>query len=128
MAGEQYSTIFKDTRQLGSQAVKMVDAVLKGQEPEVNDSKTHDNKVKVVPAFLLKSVIITKDNYEGTHRLRLLHRGRHRGFRRPGRSNHLPGPTEPLHVHEGSVSTSQWELTMKTPILQMRGITKPFPV
>ncbi|MCU1568247.1 MAG: sugar transporter substrate-binding protein [Pseudarthrobacter sp.] len=64
IAGEQYSTIFKDTRQLGSQAVKMVDAVLKGQEPEVNDTKTYDNKVKVVPAYLLKSVIITADNYK----------------------------------------------------------------
>jgi putative multiple sugar transport system substrate-binding protein len=64
VAGEQYSTIFKDTRQLGAQAVKMVDAVLKGQEPEVNDTKTYNNKVKVVPAYLLKSVIITKDNYK----------------------------------------------------------------
>ena len=64
VAGEQYSTIFKDTRQLGAQAVKMVDAVLKGQEPETNDTKTYNNKVKVVPAYLLKSVIITKDNYK----------------------------------------------------------------
>ena len=64
IAGEQYSTIFKDTRQLGAQAVKMVDALLKGQEPEVNDTKTYNNKVKVVPAYLLKSVIITKENYK----------------------------------------------------------------
>ncbi|GAC1486496.1 MAG: sugar ABC transporter substrate-binding protein [Pseudarthrobacter sp.] len=64
IAGEQYSTIFKDTRKLGEQAVKMVDAVLKGKEPETNDTKTYNNKVKVVPAFLLQSVIITKDNYK----------------------------------------------------------------
>ncbi|WP_396020709.1 multiple monosaccharide ABC transporter substrate-binding protein [Arthrobacter sp. ISL-28] len=64
IAGEQYSTIFKDTRKLGGQAVKMVDAVLKGQEPETNDTKTYNNKVKVVPAYLLESVIITKDNYK----------------------------------------------------------------
>jgi putative multiple sugar transport system substrate-binding protein len=64
ISGEQYSTVFKDTRQLGSQAVKMVDALLKGQEPETNDTKTYNNKVKVVPAYLLKSVIITKDNYK----------------------------------------------------------------
>jgi putative multiple sugar transport system substrate-binding protein len=64
VAGEQYSTIFKDTRKLGEQAVKMVDAVLKGQQPETNDTETYNNKVKVVPAFLLKSVIITKDNYK----------------------------------------------------------------
>ncbi|CAH0288534.1 Multiple sugar-binding periplasmic receptor ChvE [Arthrobacter sp. Bi83] len=64
VAGEQYSTIFKDTRKLGEQAVKMVDAVLKGQEAETNDTKTYNNKVKVVPAYLLKSVIVTKDNYK----------------------------------------------------------------
>jgi putative multiple sugar transport system substrate-binding protein len=64
LAGEQYSTIFKDTRLLGAQAVKMVDTALKGQEPEVNDTKTYNNKVKVVPSYLLKSVIITKDNYK----------------------------------------------------------------
>jgi putative multiple sugar transport system substrate-binding protein len=38
--------------------------VLKGQEPEVNDTKTYNNKVKVVPSYLLKSVIVTKDNYK----------------------------------------------------------------
>ena len=64
VAGEQYSTIFKDTRKLGEQAVKMVDAVLKGEEPETNDTETYNNKVKVVPAYLLKSVIVTKDNYK----------------------------------------------------------------
>lgn len=62
--GEQYSTVFKDTRKLGEQAVKMVDAVLKGEEPETNDTTTYDNKVKVVPAYLLESVIITDANYK----------------------------------------------------------------
>jgi putative multiple sugar transport system substrate-binding protein len=60
--GVQYSTIFKDTRKLGDTAAQMVDAVLNGKEPEVNDTKTYNNKVKVVPAFLHQSVIITKDN------------------------------------------------------------------
>ncbi|MDO4901425.1 multiple monosaccharide ABC transporter substrate-binding protein [Actinomyces sp.] len=61
-AGEQYSTIFKDTRELADAAVQMAVAVLSGQEPEVNDTETYDNGVKVVPSFLLKSEIITKDN------------------------------------------------------------------
>nr|WP_141880886.1 multiple monosaccharide ABC transporter substrate-binding protein [Homoserinimonas aerilata] len=64
IAGEQYSTIFKDTRLLGAQAVKMVDAVLNGDEPEVNDTETYDNTVKVVPSYLLESTIVTVDNYE----------------------------------------------------------------
>ncbi|RAX22225.1 sugar ABC transporter substrate-binding protein [Actinomyces sp. Z5] len=62
MAGEQYSTIFKDTRELADAAVQMAVAVLSGEEPEVNDTETYDNGVKVVPSYLLKSEIITKDN------------------------------------------------------------------
>ncbi|TKV27325.1 sugar ABC transporter substrate-binding protein [Arthrobacter sp. NamB2] len=62
--GEQYSTIFKDVRELGKQAVTMVDALMKGEEPEVNDTETYDNGVKVVPAYLLESEIVTVDNYE----------------------------------------------------------------
>jgi putative multiple sugar transport system substrate-binding protein len=60
--GEQYSTIFKDTRKLGDTAATMVDAVLKGKKPETNDDETYDNKVKVVPAYLHEPVIVTKDN------------------------------------------------------------------
>ena len=60
--GVQYSTIFKDTRKLGDTAAEMVDAVLNGRTPEVNDTTTYDNTVKVVPAYLHESVIITKDN------------------------------------------------------------------
>ena len=60
--GVQYSTIFKDTRKLGDTAAQMVDAVLNGRTPETNDTTTYNNKVKVVPAYLHQSVIITKDN------------------------------------------------------------------
>ena len=62
MDGVQYSTIFKDTRKLGDTAATMVDDVLNGKTPEVNDTKTYNNKVKVVPSYLHKSVIITKAN------------------------------------------------------------------
>jgi putative multiple sugar transport system substrate-binding protein len=64
MDGVQYSTIFKDTRKLGDTAATMVDAVLNGKTPETNDDKTYNNKVKVVPAYLHESVVITKDNLE----------------------------------------------------------------
>lgn len=60
--GVQYSTIFKDTRKLGDTAATMVDAVLNGKTPKVNDTKTYNNKVKVVPSYLHQSVIITKSN------------------------------------------------------------------
>jgi putative multiple sugar transport system substrate-binding protein len=36
--------------------------VLNGKEPEVNDTTTYNNKIKVVPSYLHQSVIITKDN------------------------------------------------------------------
>ena len=62
--GEQYSTIFKDTRELAKVTVKMVDALMTGSKPEINDTKTYNNDVKVVPSYLLKPVSVDKSNYE----------------------------------------------------------------
>jgi putative multiple sugar transport system substrate-binding protein len=56
LAGEQYSTIFKDTRELARVTVEMITAVAAGDEPEVNDTETYDNGVKVVPSYLLEPV------------------------------------------------------------------------
>ncbi|MEP6722744.1 MAG: multiple monosaccharide ABC transporter substrate-binding protein, partial [Variovorax sp.] len=53
---EQSSTVFKDTRELAKVTVAMVDAMLSGKTPEVNDTKTYNNGVKVVPSYLLKPV------------------------------------------------------------------------
>lgn len=64
VAGEQYSTIFKDTRKLAETTVAMADAVLKGGKPEVNNTKDYDNGTKVVPSYLLDPVIVDKSNYE----------------------------------------------------------------
>ncbi|WP_146588730.1 multiple monosaccharide ABC transporter substrate-binding protein [Puniceibacterium confluentis] len=64
LAGEQYSTIFKDTRELAKVTVGMVDAVLGGSEPEINDTSTYDNGVKVVPSFLLEPVSVDASNWE----------------------------------------------------------------
>ncbi|MBO1333043.1 multiple monosaccharide ABC transporter substrate-binding protein [Streptomyces sp. VRA16 Mangrove soil] len=64
LAGEQYSTVYKDTRQLAKQAVTMVDDVLNKKTPETNDTKTYDNGAKVVPAYLLQPVAVTKDNVQ----------------------------------------------------------------
>ena len=64
LAGEQYSTIFKDTRELARVTVGMVNAVLEGKEPEINDTKTYDNGVKVVPSYLLKPVAVDKNNWK----------------------------------------------------------------
>jgi putative multiple sugar transport system substrate-binding protein len=62
MAGEQYSTIYKDTTKLVAQTIVMIQALQKGQTPEVNDTKSYNNGVKVVPSYLLPPVIVTKEN------------------------------------------------------------------
>ena len=64
IAGEQYSTIYKDTRELAKTTVTMADAVLKGQTPQTNNTTDYNNGVKVVPSMLLESVIVDKTNYE----------------------------------------------------------------
>jgi len=64
IAGEQTSTIFKDTRDLARVTADMVDAVLSNKDVTVNDTKTYNNGVKVVPSFLLKPVVVTKANWE----------------------------------------------------------------
>ncbi|WP_024288571.1 sugar-binding protein [Cellulomonas sp. KRMCY2] len=62
MAGEQYSTINKDTRTLVAAAIQMAVDLSKGVEPQVNDTESYDNGVKVVPAYLLPPQIVTKEN------------------------------------------------------------------
>jgi putative multiple sugar transport system substrate-binding protein len=64
LSGEQYATIFKDTRELAKVAAGMAVAVLGGEEPEINDTETYDNGVKVVPSYLLGPVPVVKDNVE----------------------------------------------------------------
>ena len=66
LRGEQYSTIFKDTRDLARVTADMVDASLSGKEVSVNDTKTYNNGVKVVPSYLLKPVVVYKNNWEKT--------------------------------------------------------------
>jgi len=62
VAGEQYATIFKDTRKLAEVAVSMTLALLNGDEPEINNTTDYDNGVKVVDSYLLDSSIVIKDN------------------------------------------------------------------
>ena len=62
MAGEQFSTINKDTRKLVEETIAMVVALQKGEEPTITDTTSYNNGVKVVPANLLEPVIVTKAN------------------------------------------------------------------
>lgn len=63
ISGKQTMSIYKDTRLLASKAVTMVDAVLQGTEPEINDTEQYDNGVIVVPSYLCTPQPVDKDNY-----------------------------------------------------------------
>ena len=62
MAGEQYMTINKDTRNLVKESINMVKALQAGNAPQVNDTKTYNNGSKVVDTYLLPPVAVTKAN------------------------------------------------------------------
>ncbi|MDR2532464.1 MAG: sugar-binding protein [Oscillospiraceae bacterium] len=64
--GEQYSTILKDTRDLARVAADMVETVLGGREPDINDTTTYHNNIKFVPSYLLVPYTVDIENY---HRL-----------------------------------------------------------
>ena len=64
IAGKQAMSVFKDTRTLAAQVVKMIDQILKGEEVEVNDTTTYNNNKKVVPSFLCEPVFGDANNYK----------------------------------------------------------------
>jgi putative multiple sugar transport system substrate-binding protein len=61
MAGEQYSTINKDTRKLVAHSIEMIKDLAAGKKPSTN-STDYNNGVKVVPTFLLPPELVTKAN------------------------------------------------------------------
>jgi putative multiple sugar transport system substrate-binding protein len=62
--GEQYSTVYKDTRELARVTADLVDAALSGSEPADLDTETYDNGVKVVPSLLLTPYEVDATNYK----------------------------------------------------------------
>ena len=64
IAGKQSMSVFKDTRTLASQVVKMVGQILNGEEVDVNDTETYNNGTGVIPSYLCEPVFADKDNYK----------------------------------------------------------------
>ena len=64
IAGYQTMSIYKDTRLLAEKCVTMVNAVLTGSEPEINDTTTYNNNVITVPSYLCTPVAVDQSNYE----------------------------------------------------------------
>jgi putative multiple sugar transport system substrate-binding protein len=64
IAKAQTSTVFKDTRILAERTSKMVFSLLKGEKPEINDTKTYNNGKKIVPSYLEQPVLVDINNYK----------------------------------------------------------------
>ena len=64
LKGTQAMSIFKDTRTLAAKVVEMVDAIMNGKTPAVNDTKTYNNGTGIIPSFLCEPVYGSKDNYK----------------------------------------------------------------
>ncbi|MDR2759309.1 MAG: sugar-binding protein [Spirochaetaceae bacterium] len=68
--GQQYMTVFKDTAKLAEAAIILADQILKGQTPNVPGASLASGSLtsigdtgrKVVKAYLLEPVIITRNN------------------------------------------------------------------
>ena len=63
ISGRQSMSIFKDTRLLAGRVVTMVDDILSGNAPEINDITTYDNGVMIVPTYLCQPEFVDPDNY-----------------------------------------------------------------
>ena len=64
ISGKQTMSIYKDTRLLAEKCVTMVQAVLEGAEPEINDTEQYDNGKIVVPSYLCTPVAVDQSNYQ----------------------------------------------------------------
>lgn len=64
ISGHQTMTIYKDTRLLAGKCVTMVQAVLEGAEPEINDTEQYNNGKMVVPSYLCQPIAVDLDNYQ----------------------------------------------------------------
>lgn len=64
ISGKQTMSIYKDTRLLADKCVTMVQAVLEGSEPEINDTEQYNNGVITVPSYLCTPIAVDVDNYQ----------------------------------------------------------------
>ncbi len=64
IAGKQSMSVFKDTRTLAQQVVKMIGQILNNETVDVNDTTTYNNGVKVVESYLCEPVFADANNYK----------------------------------------------------------------
>jgi len=62
--GEQFATVFKDTRDLAAATVRIIEAITNGTEPPINNTTDYNNNVFYVPSYLLDIVHVDATNWE----------------------------------------------------------------
>ncbi len=62
LTGERGSTIYRDPNVLNDSAVKIIDAMLNNQEPEVNDTTSYNNGYADMKSLLSEPVLLDKSN------------------------------------------------------------------
>ncbi len=60
----ELSFMHRQMVELAKVAAGMVDAVASGGKPEINDTKTYNNKIKIVPSYLLTPVPVDATNWQ----------------------------------------------------------------
>ena len=63
-SGQQTITIYKDPEILVAKTVRMIKAVVEGTQPDINDVKSYNNGVLVVPSYLCTPLVIDKDTLD----------------------------------------------------------------
>ncbi|MBO7638284.1 MAG: sugar-binding protein [Treponema sp.] len=62
--GTQSMSVFLDTKDTVSMTVKMVDDIMKGKKPLLNDKQTYNNGSGFMQSYLCDPTIVTKENYK----------------------------------------------------------------
>lgn len=65
IAGKQSMSVFKDTRELASKAVEVIDAIKKESDVPVNDTESYNNGKGVIPSLFCDPVMADATNYKG---------------------------------------------------------------
>lgn len=64
IAGKQSMSIFKDTRKLADEVVKIVQSIANGQAIPINDTDSYNNGNGMVPSILLEPLYADKRNFK----------------------------------------------------------------
>lgn len=64
LKGLQSMSVFVDTRRLANVTADMVDAIMNGEEPEINNMTDYDNGTGIIPTYLCDPQVCDINNYK----------------------------------------------------------------